>query len=769
MARALKYLGIALGSIIGLIVLLVVALLLFIDPNHYKPQLITLVKEKTDMDLVLNDRLAWTFWPNVGVKLGKLSLTDPYLHEQLVGVDSAAVSVQLKPLFSKQIAVNAVLLDGAAVRYIQFADGSTSWDHLLNKLKSPKPAQPESSSTPVKLSVSKLAISNTSLTLVDQKTSTTRTVSGIDVQASDIALDKDFPLAVKFDYSQATPGNTLSTSNAIKTTLRVSPAFDHIMLHDLSADSSLSGAGGNLAMPESVALKAAAVDADLAQKLYQVDKLAVSADYKPMIGKPFTITLDSTISANLKDGLFTVAPLSLSLLDLQAKGALKASVPALAATAKPGTAVTEGMGITGNIATNTFNPRQLMSAFNITVPDTADPAALSHLNVRTDIAGSAQSMLLKNIRLGLDSSTLTGEAGISDLKTNRLYAKLNLDKINLDGYLPPANPNAKPAPAAAPADGGLLPVDLIRKQNLSVSLGIGALTVMTYPVTQFRIAATAGGGMVNVSELKGSIYGGSFSFPASVNVQGAQPVLSVKPVVSQIAVGPIAEKILQKHLFEGTVNFNGALGMSGNSVDAWKRSLSGNTNLELKDGVMHGVNMMQLVVGEMGKYQSLLALAGKNTTTAASAQSDTPIGELTSVASISNGLVNQTTLKADLQKAQMSGTGNFNLVSLDADYHLIINLDRSVSEQLSHYNIPVRCKGNVTAAAKMCGVDSAAVRDIALKAGVSNQLEKLGVPAGDVKSAVEAKKQEVKEQAKQKAIDQLNNKLPAGLKGLFGK
>jgi hypothetical protein len=117
----------------------------------------------------------------------------------------------------------------------------------------------------------------------------------------------------------------------------------------------------------------------------------------------------------------------------------------------------------------------------------------------------------------------------------------------------------------------------------------------------------------------------------------------------------------------------------------------------------------------------------------------------------------------------MIGTGTFNLVTLDADYRLIVNLDRSISEQLSHYNIPVRCKGNVTAAAKMCGVDGAAVRDIALKAGVSGQLEKLGVPAGDVKSAVDAKKEEVKQQVQQKAIEQLNNKLPAGLKGLFGK
>ena len=123
--RALKITGIVFGAVVGLVVAAVALLLLFIDPNDYKPQLATVVKEKTDMTLVIDDRLGWTLWPRIGVTLGKVSLSDAERKETLVAVGKAAVSVELMPLLSKQIRIDAVDLEGANVRFIQYADGTT--------------------------------------------------------------------------------------------------------------------------------------------------------------------------------------------------------------------------------------------------------------------------------------------------------------------------------------------------------------------------------------------------------------------------------------------------------------------------------------------------------------------------------------------------------------------------------------------------------------------------------------------------------------------
>lgn len=921
--RPLKVVGYTALAVIGVPVLALGGLLLFVDPNAYKPQLASLVKQKTDLDLRLDDQLAWTVWPNIGVHLGKLSLTEPQHKEQLLAVNHAEVSVKLLPLLHKQIAVNALTLDGASVRYVVFADGSTSWDHLLTRLKSGDTSKPASQGDAVQLNVDTLAISHSQLALIDMKVNTSRTLSDIAVYASEIAPDQSFPLQVHVVFQQTdAAGKTLTASNDLKTRLTLAKAFDHVWLKNLDFATAVSGtllpapatvslqgdvdadlkqqlhkvdhlalratyADPALAQPASVAVSGAvvadmgkqlltvnglqvaasypdkslpqpatatvagnvafdigkqlvnvaglavsasypaanlsqpatarltaevqadlankhaavsglsvdasypdkalrrpatlkltsAVAADWGGKQYALNNLAVNASYPAaQFAQPLAVALNAgAITADLKKGVVQVQPLDVQTLGVAIHGLLAATLPALAEGAKPGTPPTEGMSLSGNLASNTFNPRNVAAALGVALPKMQDAGLLQRASLSLNLAGDANSVMVRNLKLGMDSSTLSGDAGVTDLKAKRLFARLNLDHINLDGYLPPPAPAAAPAAQAAPA-GDLLPVKLIREQNLDIGFNAGAINAMGYAVNGLQVAATAGNGLVNVSQLGGRIYNGSFSFPATIDVRGAQPSLSVKPNVQHIEVGPVARQVLKKDLFTGAITLTGALGMQGNNVDAWKRSLGGNVSFQFANGVMHGVNMMQLVMDSVGKYQNVLKLAGRSGNEVVSSQSDTPIGHLDSQATIANGLVNQTMIKADLNKAQLSGSGTFNLVSLDADYRLTMNLDRSVlGPSYAGINFPVRCKGNVATPAKLCGVDGAGLRDLLLKAATTQSLDRLGVPASAAASALTAKKQEVKAQVqqqidaeKQKLGNQLQQQLGKGLQGLFG-
>ncbi|HQV41990.1 MAG TPA: AsmA family protein, partial [Moraxellaceae bacterium] len=164
MKRALLILAGVVGGIVALVGIAIAVVLFVIDPNDYKAEIADLVKKNTDSDLVISDRMEWTVWPNIGVKLGKTTLSDPIGKETLVAVDKASVSVQLMPLFSSRIKIDAVTLDGAKVRFIQYADGRTSWDRLLAKLAS----QPEEKSEKVSFNVKDLDVRNTSLFLKDE-------------------------------------------------------------------------------------------------------------------------------------------------------------------------------------------------------------------------------------------------------------------------------------------------------------------------------------------------------------------------------------------------------------------------------------------------------------------------------------------------------------------------------------------------------------------------------------------------------------------------
>ncbi|HEX5276061.1 MAG TPA: AsmA family protein [Fluviicoccus sp.] len=925
MSRALKSLGIVAAALIGLVLLLVTYILFFINPNDYKGEIAKVVKDKTDMDLVMADPLSWQLWPRISLHLGKTTLTDTQAGKTLVAINQADVSVQVMPLLAKKIAIDEVRLDGAKLDFVQYANGTTSWDRMLAKLKS----APEEKSEKIDFNISLLDISNSALHFKDEKGGLDGNLDKLLVQASNIDLKKAFPVRVKFTWAQTdAQGKTLTADNDLNATVQLDQDAEKYLLKNLAARSHLAGSllpapvvidvsgdvsadmkqqlhtvdalklavdyqdpalskpahveltgkvnadmkaqkvavsglalsasypqaglkspatvkmsgdvqadlaaqvfnlpaftvdaaypAANLSAPATVKLTAAIV-ADLKQQLVSLSGIKAAASY-PETGRPAPITADlsGAISANLASGAVSFSPLDVSAqvsdkafpkvmpvhlvapitanwkegkvalngftldaLSIQTKGQISASLPGIAATAKPGTPATQGMTLSGNIATSPFNLRQLMQTLGMAAPVMADSSTLQRVSVSTQISGNENSILLKGLNARLDDSTLTGEAGLTDLKTGKIYARLNVDKINVDRYLPPVDPNAKPAPAAKTAE-GLLPVELLKKQNLDVGLTIGSLTVMKYPVQKLQLTATAKDGVVNVSQLGGSVMGGRFSFPTTIDVRGAKPVLTVTPSVEQMQVENVVQQFTKKDLLAGIAAFNGTLKMSGNSVDEWLGSLNGASKLSFNNGLLKGVNMMQLVTTEMGKYQALLPfITGKDAATLVSKQNNTEIANFLGEASISNGTVQNKALNADLKKAKVTGTGTFSLVSQQADYSFNLTLDKSiVGESLAGYAFPIRCKGKVTEIASLCSVDGKAVRDMAGKALLnSKEVQKVKAELAakeDAARAELAKKQAEAEAAakarieeeKKKAQEKVNQKLNEGLQKLFNR
>lgn len=884
--RALKIAGIVIGSLVGLVVAAVALLLLIIDPNDYKPQLAAVVKDKTDMTLAIDDRLEWTLWPSIGVKLGKVSLSDAERRETLVAVGKAAASVELMPLLSKKIRIDAVTLDGARVRFIQYADGTTSWDRMLAKLAS---APEEDESKAVDLNVKELEVKDSSVYLKDEKAGSERTVERFTVRASDISLAEPFPVKLAFVYRQQdAAGKTLIADNQLETTVSVHQEQKLYQLFKLKFTSALSGT--SLPAPANVEI-AGDVKADMTARKVNLNGLTLKADYQDKaLKKPATVTLAADVLADLgatrlgldklkvnaswpdakrpaaltaalagtvatnwttgeldvpqlavnavvpdaaypkplqvsvnapfkgnwKEMQFTLPGFVLTAAGVKAQGNLAASLPALKAAparetaasaatdaavsaagspatgspavvkvaakaaapapadAAAGKPVTEGMTLNGKVSVAPFNPRTLTAALGIALPKTADAKVLQRASLDAAIEGNGKQLLLKNLRLALDESTLSGEAGISDLASFRQFARLSLDRMDVDRYLPPPAP-AAPASAPAPAPGkagDVLPVDLIRKQNLDVAVTAGSLKLLTYQVSGFRLAATAGNGVVNVSDFKGNIFSGGFSVPVNVNVQGAQPVLTLKPALNGMEIGPLARKVLKKDLLEGRASYNGALTLRGNTSDAWMRSVSGTSDLKLENGLLHGVNAMKELTAALGKYQGLVALAtGKDMAAAAEKQNDTQIASFSAVNTLDNGVVNSKSLNADLRRAKVAGSGTFNLVSQALDYRFSLNLDKSVlGDRYAAYPLPVACRGSLAGSmASLCKLDSKAVQDMALKAAASKGLEKLGLQGATPKEAVKQKAEEEKAKVEEKAKEKLNEEVGKGLKKLFGR
>ncbi len=899
MSKITKIVAITVGGLLALVLGIMTFVLFFIDPNDYKKEIYSVVKDKTDMDLVITDRIEWQLWPQIGLKLGKTTLADTAAKQTLVAIKQATVSVQVMPLLAKKIAIDSVMLDGAMLNFIQYANGTSSWDKMLNKLKN----QPEDKSEKIEFNIKLLSISNSALAFKDEKTHTEGQLDKLLVQAKDIDLKKAFPIHVKFAYNQKDgQGKTLIADNDLNASVQLEQEAERYTLKGLTARSHLEGTllpapmtidiegdvvadmkaqqhsvdglklivdyqdpklkspahldikgkivadmkqqlvdvtglqlaasypeaslkspatvnvlgdvhanlatqqvqmpsltvdasypAANLKSPATLKLNAA-MNADLKQQIVSLANIKADATYPdPARPAPITATINGAITANLTSGAVNFAPLdlqaslsdkafpkvmpihltapisanwkegkvalngfSLDALSIKTKGQLQVFLPAIAATAKANTPITQGMVMNGNISTSAFNLRQLMQDLGMAIPAMKDANTLKTVSINSQISGNEQSVLLKSMKVQLDDSTLTGDAGISDLKTQKLYARLAIDKINIDRYLPPTDPNAKPS------TGGLLPIELLKKQNVDAVLTIGSLTAMNYPIKQLQVVTIANGGVVQVSKLSGGIYSGNFNFPTTIDVRGKDPIVTVQPNIQQIDIASVIQQFTKKDLFAGKSSYQGKLQLVGNTVQAWTNSVTGNSSLKFDNGVFKGVNMMQLVLTEMGKSQALLPfITGKDASTIVNKQNDTEISSFLGEADIKNGLVSTKALNADLNKGKIEGGGSFNLVNMEADYSFKVHLDKSVAgEGMVNYPIPIRCKGNISAPAKLCTVDSRAVREMATTALLnSEKVQKLKAEANlKLNEATQKANVKLNDESK-KAVEKLNSQM----------
>ncbi|MCU7880834.1 MAG: hypothetical protein KZQ66_09915 [Candidatus Thiodiazotropha sp. (ex Lucinoma aequizonata)] len=79
-----------------------------------------------------------------------------------------------------------------------------------------------------------------------------------------------------------------------------------------------------------------------------------------------------------------------------------------------------------------------MTQFGMPVPETAGPDVLQTFQLSLTFTATQGQAVLKELLVGLDQSTIKGNLEIVDFASPTYLFNLDLDKINLDRYLPPA-------------------------------------------------------------------------------------------------------------------------------------------------------------------------------------------------------------------------------------------------------------------------------------------------------------------------------------------
>ena len=128
--RTVKIVALALGGLVAVVLVGLLAVWLLVNPNDYKPQIAAAVKRATGRELVLEGNLALSVFPWIALEFGPASLGNPsgFPAQPFVSFKHASVRVKLLPLLAKRLEIGKVELDGLDLKLLKNASGKGNWE-----------------------------------------------------------------------------------------------------------------------------------------------------------------------------------------------------------------------------------------------------------------------------------------------------------------------------------------------------------------------------------------------------------------------------------------------------------------------------------------------------------------------------------------------------------------------------------------------------------------------------------------------------------------
>lgn len=739
MNKILKYVLIVVSALLLIVVAAAFYVAATFDPNSYKPRVIEIVKEKTGRNLAIPGDIRLSFFPQLGAKLGEVSLSEHRSEKEFASVEAMRVSLALMPLLSRRAEVDEIYVKGLRASIVRKADGTLSIDDLLQgQGAKPGEAKPAAAGPAFGFQVSGIQLENSAVTFRDEKAGSTYAVSDLNLKTGRIAdkasSDIDLSAKVKADKPKVD----------LATTLKSGFMFDledkRYTLKDISLETKGEAAGvTNLAarmqgsaeidqktpLVEAFKLVLAATgnrekDAfDIAATLPRLKLTKEKVEGEQLAAKVQLKAPDGTTSASLAAPRLEGSAKAFKIAEL----VLDADMARLDQTLK---AKVTGP-VDGQLDAATLKPAK------ITVNPLAVQATLSGPNIPNksvsgNLKGAVEIDVPKeqvnaNLAGTFDQSNIKAKVNVAGFSPMTYNFDVDVDRIDLTRYQPP-----KPAPAPDAKPGPEQPIDLsaLKKLNANGSIRIGSLTAQKIKASNVRIDVKAKDGRVNVDPLAASLYGGSLQGALGVNAQTTPPQFSIRQTLTGINVGPLLTDVANFERLEGRGNLNLNVTTQGSTTTQLKKALNGNGSLNLADGAIKGVN----IAATLRQAKAMVSqFKGKPVEQTADATQKTDFSEMKGTFTIRNGVVSNQDLTLKSPLLRVAGAGDIDIGNDRMDYSLKAALVATSKGQggrerddVSGITVPVRVTGPL--AAPQYSFDLAALATDAAQQALQDQLQK---------------------------------------------
>ena len=276
----------------GLVLLIVGAAIVaprVIDPNDYREQIQTVVKEKTGRDLAINGDLSLSLFPWIGIGLNDVSLSNAvgFKAAPFAKIQEANVKVKLLPLLSQHVEVSTVILKGMSLNLEKNQAGKTNWDDLMHPSTEPnatqdKPIEQSSTLAMGAIAIGGLQIVDANITWDDASQGKHYALAGLDLTTDALSLGSPMGVELALTVDSRKPKATVGLK--LNGDLVINSTFDQF---DFQGMTLVLDAAGN-AVPEG------AMTIEMASHL-----IADLSDGGSLTLNPLTIKFDdSTLSGN---------------------------------------------------------------------------------------------------------------------------------------------------------------------------------------------------------------------------------------------------------------------------------------------------------------------------------------------------------------------------------------------------------------------------------------------------------------------------------------
>ncbi|MEZ8510743.1 AsmA family protein [Vibrio splendidus] len=642
------------------VVAAILALVLLVNPNQFKPLIVEQAQKHTGLELVIEGDISWQFFPSIGFELGQTELRNPegFTQPNLFKVDTVGVDVSVSPLFSNQLEIGNITLDGAEFYLETLKDGRKNID-ALTQASAPQESEPaadaSSESTPAPqeqsatdasgwtINLAGVTVSNALFEMDDKQAGSFTKLYDVSLNLSEFAVDT----WTTATFAASGENNQQKFSANGSAEFKLAEGFASYALRNIDLNAKFNDPATSIE------------SAKIGLNTFEFDKVN---------------QLTYAVIGNAAG------------LDLDLKGGGELTVDSA-------------------ISKVTLNKLTLDSTFKgDTLPQS--PMKVDMLSdLSFDLNKSHLSFVLE--KLQANAIALDGKADVTLSEIPKVRFSLHSPNIDLDEFLGLGNTTETASTAPSGSAGGStsnsgssapakeVEPDLSALKTLDVK---GDITIDKFKANNAKMqnvktAFSVNRGIAELTSFTSNLYQGSISATAKLDARKTPATYTAKKKIRGVKVQPLLVDVANNDMLEGTGNID--VNVKGKSLTPTgiKKNLVGTIVINFEDGAVNGINVAQLIRENYAKIK------GEKVESTNEAQK-TDFSAMKATLKVDKGWVSTNDLSAQSPLLRVTGQGKANFINETVDFLVRTSIVGSLEGQggkniddLKDVTIPIKVTG----------------------------------------------------------------------------